>query len=46
MITKFDTSFNSSGKSNVMNLVLLAAVAIGGYYVYTKFIAKPKDDKK
>jgi len=46
MIAKYDTSFSSSGKSSTTTIILIGVALIAGYFVYQRFIAKPKEPKQ
>jgi hypothetical protein len=46
MITKYDTSFSQSGKSNITTILLIGVVVIAGYFAYNHFFAKPKEEKQ
>jgi hypothetical protein len=46
MITKYDTSFSSSGKSNMTTILMVGVALVAGYFVYQRFFAKPKEEKQ
>jgi hypothetical protein len=46
MITKYDTSFNTGGKSNISTILLIGVLLVGGYFAYNHFFAKPKEPKQ
>jgi len=45
MIAKFDTSAAQGGGIKTSTIILLAVVAIGGYFAYQHFL-KPKPQKE
>jgi hypothetical protein len=46
MIAKYDTSFSSSGKSSMTTILMIGVALVAGYFVYQRFIAKPKEEKQ